>query len=241
MAFQEKQYLIKPLVDILEGKSSCLNRKHLKMLRFMSNAIIPLVFDVFCPAIILLASLFVLISMYYAYDNFDVHYNPIIHFLWAMYYCFVVSQLMYSFIIGFGIAIGFSIYIKFRFNEVNKLFKSNNNMTILKAILKHKLLCDQVEETNNLISIHLTVPFLAMTLAWDVAFYLTLYGQSLALRFITALLSSFLLAGSFFSFCCGALFVSEAHKPYVRINSLMINRRLSFKIKLKVSFYCFKY
>ena len=189
MAYKEKQYIIKPMIYILEGKNSGFNYKHLKTLRFLSNALLPMIFTIICPALVILISLKILIQMYYAYNNFDIDYidyNPVIHFLWAIYYCFVISQTVYSLLIVFVLLISFSLNLNLIYNQVNKLFNSNNIKIILIAIKKHKILCSQVEEMNNEISIHLTIPFSALTFALDIAFYLTLYKQSLTLRFVTA-------------------------------------------------------
>ena len=176
--------------------------------------------------------------MYYAYRNFDINYNPVIHFLWAIYYCFVISQMVYSILISFGVVIGFSLYIKFRFKEVNELLKSNNLSNIIKGIELHKLICNQVEDVNSVIAVHWMVFFLAMTFAWDIAFYLTLYGQSSVMRIVMANCSVWLLFGSFFTFCSGAVFNAEAHRSYELINSFMIKRKLNFRTKWKVSFAC---
>ena len=238
MAYKEKLDIVKPLIDILEGKNSGLNQKHLKILRFMGNILLPLIFNIICPALVLLISLKILITMYYAYNNFDVDYNPVIHFLWAIYYWFDISQMVYSIVLAFGLLTSFSLYIKLRFNQVNKLLKSNNIKIILTAIKKYRILCSQVEEINNLMSIHLTAPLLAVTFAWDIAFYLTLYGQSFTLRFVMAIITFLLLLGSLFSFFSGALFISEAHKPYEKINSLMVKKCLNYRSKWKVSWTC---
>ena len=89
---------------------------------------------------------------------------------------------------------------------------------------------------------HLTVFCLAMTLAWDIAFYLTLNGQTHVMRFVMANCSVCLLFGSFFTFCSGALFFSEAYKLYKIMNFFNVrnNRGLSVRIKWKVSFACLK-
>lgn len=178
--------------------------------------------------------------MHYAYKNFDIDYNPVIHFLWAIYYCFVISQMVYTLIIFFSLIIGYSLYFKFRFNQVNQLFKSNNIRKISKAVYLHKSICDQVKQINDVYSVYLTVFCVAMTLGWDIAFYLTLYGQTSIMRLVMANGSVCLLFGSFFTFCSGALFVSEAHKPYKTMNSFNVRnkRNLSVRIKWRVSFAC---
>ena len=240
MAYREKHYIIKPLIDIIEGKSSGLNKKHLRIIRLICNLILYPFFKIIGPILSISISIIVLIAMYYAYGNFDIDYNPVIHFLWAIYYCFVISQMVYTLIIFFTLISGFSVYFKFRFNQVNQLFKSDDIRKISRAIHLHKLLYEQVEQINDVFSVHLTVFCLAMTLAWDIAFYLTLYGQTHVMRFVMANCSVCLLFGSFFTFCSGALFVSEAHKPYKIMNSFNVRskRNLSIRIKLKVSFAC---
>ena len=242
LAYQEKHFIIKPLVDILEGKSSGLNQKHLRRIRFMCNLILYPFFKVIGPILSTSISIIVLISMYYAYNNFDIDYNPVIHFVWAIYYCFVISQMVYTLIIFFTLISGLSFYFKFRFNQVNQLIKSNDIRKISRAIRLHKSTCDQVEQLNDVFSVHLTVFCVAMTLGWDIAFYLTLYGQTSVMRFVMANCSVCLLFGSFFTFCSGALFFSEAYKLYKIMNFFNVrnNRGLSVRIKWKVSFACLK-
>ena len=46
----------------------------------------------------------------------------------------------------------------------------------------HKILCDEVKNFNDAASMHLTVFCLALTLGWDIAFYLALYGHNSGLR-----------------------------------------------------------
>lgn len=237
MAYKEKQYIIQPLIDLLEGKNPGLYHKNLKILRFLGNALLPSLFNVICPALALFISLIIWVSMYNVYCKYNI-YNPVIHSLWAIYYSFVVFQMVYSLLLAFTIIISLSLLMKFRFNGVNKFFKSKNMNIITKAITKHKILCDQVEEMNNIISIHLTIPFLAVTLAWDIAFYLTLYGQNSLLRFVMGNCSFLLLFGTFFAFFSSVLIVSEAHKPYEEMNSLMTKKCLNYRLKWKVSLTC---
>ena len=146
MAYQKKQYVIRPVFDILEGKSAGLNQKNLLILRFLFNAMGLTFFKVLSPVLITSISLTILSQVYYAYTNYGVNYNPVITLIWAIYYCFVISQMVLTMVISFGVLIIFSLYIKFRFNQVNQLFKSNNIQMIKLAIGIHKSLCNEVED-----------------------------------------------------------------------------------------------
>lgn len=238
IAYQKKQYIIRPLIDIIEGKNAGLNEKHLRLVRLIGNLILYPSFKIVCPVLSMSISIVVLVAMYYAYFYFNVKYNPVIHTLWALYYCFVISQMVYSLFFVFIVVAGFSLHIKFMYTQVNELFKSKNIRKILRAIKMHKILCDQVKNFNDAASVHLTVFCLALTLGWDVAFYLALYGHNSGLRIVMANASVWLLFGSSFTFFCGAFFSSEAHKPYKIINSLILDTSLSVRIKWKVSFVC---
>ena len=236
MAYQRKQHVIRVVFDLMEGKREGLCKKNYKILRFIADTVLWSFYKFLGPIMTISISSVILIWMYYYAYNYNVNYNPVIHFIWAIYYCFVVYQMISTFVIIFGLIIGFSLYIKLRFKQVNQLFKNRNLMMISLGVVMHKSLCEKVEQVNNVFSFHLTVFCLVMTLGWDIAFYLTLYGHNPVIRIVMANCSVWLLFGSFFAYCSGALFTSEAHKPYELINSLMVKRNLCFKRKWKVSF-----
>ena len=125
VAYQKKQYVFKPVAELLQGKSAGLNEKHVRIIHVMANSVLLAFFLLICPVMVMSISLIVLAAMYYAYRTFDINYDPVIHSLWAIYYCFVVSQMVYFILISFRIVIGFSLYVKFKFEEVNQLLKSN--------------------------------------------------------------------------------------------------------------------
>ena len=98
--------------------------------------------------------------------------------------------------------------------------------------------CHYVYELNNLVSKPLTVFYMVLTIACDIAFYLTLYGHNPVLRIVSAFTSVWLLFGQFFTFCSSALFISEAHKSYKFINSLMVRKIKYFKFSTKWKVIC---
>ena len=238
MAYQRKQHVIRVVFDMIEGKRGGLCAKHYRIIRFIANTVLWSFYKFLGPIMTISISLVILIWMYYYTYNYDVKYNPVIHFLWAIYYCFVVYQMISTFVIVFALIIGFSLYIKFRFKQVNQMFNQSNLEIISLGVVMHKSLCEKVEQVNHVFSLHLTVFCLAMTLGWDIAFYLTLYGHSPVMRIVMANCSVWLLFGSFFAYCSSALFTSEAHKPYEMMNSSVVKRNLCFRTKWKVSFSC---
>lgn len=238
MAYKRKQYMIRPLFDLLAGKSVDINAQHTKIMRFMANFILYPFFRVFSPVSTFSISMIIFLIMYYAYVHFNV-YNPVVHFLWAIYYCFVVSQMVSTLVCTFGFFVGFSLYVKFRFNEVNKKFRSRNLKNIVKSIKEHKLICDYIEEINNIAAPHLTIFYLGLVFSFDISLYLSLYGHNPIIRIVMAYCCALLLFGFFLTYYSCALFVSEAHRPYKIINSLMVKRRLRITIKWKVSLTCF--
>lgn len=237
MVYKKKQYILKPLFDITKGKSAGLNQKNLKSLKLVCYSMGLVFFKMVGPFLTLSISLINLTAMYYAYINFNVNYNLIIHFLWAIYFNFVFSQMIYSLIITLGVVIAYSLYIKYQFRQINNMFKSNSLAMIKLAMSFHHDICSELQEINKLLTIILPLFLLAITFAWDLAFYLTLYGHNAMLRIVMANCSVWILFGVFFSLCASAIFISEAHRPYKIINSMIVKRKkpLGVKMKWKVS------
>ena len=146
----------------MAGKSAGLNKKHTRTLRLMANLLVYPSFKVIRPILTISISVIIFGLMYYAYVKSDVAYNPLLHFLWAIYFCFVVSQMVSTLIFTFSLFCGYSLYLKFRFKQVNQMFKRYKIKTVVKAIQQHKLLCDLVTQLNSLITTHLTVFYLGL-------------------------------------------------------------------------------
>ena len=53
------------------------------------------------------------------------------------------------------------------------------------------------------------------------------------LRYVSATASVWILIGQFFTFCSSALFISQAHKSYKFMNSLMVKKIECFKFSTK--------
>ena len=219
----------------MAGKSGGLNRKHTRILRLLANLLLYPFFKVICPILAISISVIICGSMYHAYVKFDVVYNPVIHFLWAIYFSFVISQMVSTLVLTFSIFGGYSLYLKFRFKQVNQMFKSGKIKIVAKAIRKHKFLCEHVEQLNDLISTHLTTFYFGLSFSLDIAMYLSLYGHNPAIRIVMAFASVSLVFGCFAVSSLSALFTYEAHKSYDVINCLMVKKRLPVRIKWKVS------
>ena len=153
----------------------------------------------------------ILIFMIHAYLNFNVTYNPVIHSLWAIYYCFVVHQMISTLIMSYSIIGGLAMYIRLRFKQVNQQLQSKKIREIRKGMVQHERLCHYVYELNDLFSIHLTVFYMVLTISCDIALYLTLYGHNPVLRIVSATASVWILFGQLFTFCSSTLFISQAH------------------------------
>ena len=119
------------------------------------------------------------------------------------------------------------------------MFKSGKIKIVLKAIRKHKLLCDLVKQLNNLMTTHLTVFYLGLSFSFDIAMYLLFYGHNPLIRIVMLFGSVSILLCGFFLYSLSALFTCEAHKSYDIINCLMVKKRLPVRIKWKVSWTCF--
>ena len=231
--YNEKQYLVRPLFDILEGKNPDLNESNLRLIRLVANLLLTPFFNLLKPILSVMCILTIFIFMIHAYFNFNVTYNPMIHSLWAIYYCFVVHQMVSTLIITYILICAISLYIKLRFKQVNQQLRSKKIRQIRKGFVQHERVCHYVYELNGLLSKHLTVFYIALAISIDIAFYLTLYGHNPVLRIVGLTASIWLLIGQFFTFCSSALFISEAHKSYKLINSLVVKRTKYFKFNTK--------
>ena len=218
---------------MLEGKSAGLNKKDYAIIRLFGNLIGFPFFIVINPVLTILASVMVIVMMLYAYLNFDVKYNPVIHFVWAIYFCFVISQIVPTLVLTFGMFIALALHFKFRFKNVNRMIKTNKMTKIAKAIKKHKKICCDVEEVNKITTNYLITFYFAITFALDIALYLSLYGDNTLIRIVMVNCSCCILFGIFAAYCSSAIFISEAHKPYKIIMSLIAKKR--FRVKWKVS------
>ena len=233
MFYNNKQYLMRPLIQVLEGENAGLNQTNYKLMRLIISLALILLYKLGKPILTLIFILTILIFMIYAYFNFDVTYNPVIHSLWAIYYCFVLHQVTSILIVCYTAITGFALYIKFRFKQVNQLMKSKRIRNIRKGMIQHERVCHYVYEFNNMLSIHLTVFYIALTISIDIAFYLTLYGHNPVLRIVGLTASIWLLIGQFFTFCSSALFISEAHKSCYFMNSLIVKKMKYLKLSSK--------
>ena len=236
--YNDKQHLVRPLLEIMEGKNAELNQANYKLIRLAINLLSILIYKLGKPILTLIFTLTILTFMIYAYFNFDVTYNPVIHSLWAIYYCFVVHQMISTLILSYSLIGGLAMYIRFRFKQVNQQLQSKKVRKIRKGMVQHERLCRYIYELNDLISKPLTVFYIVLTISCDIAFYLTLYGHNPVLRFIGAFASVWLLFGQFFTFCSSALFISEAHKSYKFMNSLMVKKMKHFKFSTKWKVIC---
>ena len=223
----------------MAGKSVGLNKKHLRILRLVANLLTYPFLKVIRPILTISVSATILVLMYYAYVRFDVVYNPVIHLLWAIYFCFVISQMISILFFTFSLFSAYAFYLRFRFKQVNQMFKSGKIKIVLKAIRKHKLLCDLVKQLNDLMTTHLTVFYLGLSFSLDIAMYLSLYGQNPIIRIVMVFVSVSILFCGFFLHSLSALFTSEAHKSYDVINSLIVKKHLPLRTKWKVSWTCF--
>ena len=217
----------------MEGKKAGLNQANYKLIRLAGSLLLVLVFELGKPILLLIFILTILIFMVYAYLNFDVTYNPVIHSLWAIYYCFVVHQTVSTLIVSYSIIGALAMYIRLRFKQVNQQLQSKKIREIRKGMIQHERVCHYVYELNNLFSKPSTVFYMVLTIACDIAFYMTLYGHNPVLRIVSAFASIWLLFGQFFTFCSSALFISEAHKSYKFMNSLMVRKIKYFKFNTK--------
>ena len=141
MAYQRKQYVIQPLVDLMEDKSANLNKKHKKIIRVIANLLAYPFVKVIRPFLTYSISVTILGFMYHAYIEFDVIYNPVIHFLWAIYFCFVVSQMISTLVFTFSMFSAYSLYLKFRFKQVNLMFKSGKIKIVMRVVVRQDYYC----------------------------------------------------------------------------------------------------
>ena len=217
----------------MEGKNAGLHQANYKLFRLAIHLSLSLILELGKPILTLIGILTILIFMIHAYLDFNVTYNPVIHSLWAIYYCFVVHQMISTLIMSYSIIGGFAVYIKLRFKQVNQQLQSKKIREIRKGMVQHERLSHYVNELNDWFSIHLTVFYMVLTISCDIALYLALYGHNPVLRTIGVLASVLLLSGQFFTFCSSALFISEAHKSYIFMNSLMVKKIKYFKFSTK--------
>ena len=140
VGYSNKQYLMRPLVELLEGKNVELNQSNYKLIRLVVSLLLILVFELGKSILLLIFILTILIFMIYAYLNFDVTYNPVIHSLWVIYYCFVVHQTVSSLILSYSIIGGLAMYIRLRFKQVNQQLQSKKIREIRKGIVQHERL-----------------------------------------------------------------------------------------------------
>ena len=163
----------------------------------MANLLLYPLLKVIRPILTISISITILGFIYYAYVKFDVVYNPIIHFLWAIYFCFVISQVILILFLTFSLFSAYTLYLRFRFKEVNQMLKSGKIKIVLKGTQKHKLLCERVEQVKDLMATHLTIFYFVLSFSLDIAMYLSFYGRNPAVKIVMAFKSVILLFGGF--------------------------------------------
>ena len=164
-------------------------------------------------------------------------YNVAFYILFALYYSFVIHQMIMSILIASIIICGHSIFLRFRFSQVNLMLKTKQRRNVRRAIIEHQKLCSMVNDYNKIVSKMLGVFYILLTFSMDTMLHATLYGHNNFSRMITGIGFISVLFTCFYTFCTGALFTSEANKPYKTANSLMVKKKngLSIRTSWKVS------
>lgn len=164
-------------------------------------------------------------------------YNIVFYILFALYYSFVIHQMIMSILIASIIICGHSIFLRFRFSQVNLMLKTKQRRNVRRAIIEHQKLCSMVNDYNKIVSKMLGVFYILLTFSMDTMLHATLYGHNTFSRMITGIGFISVLFTCFYTFCTGALFTSEANKPYKTANSSMVKKKngLSIRTSWKVS------
>lgn len=237
MVYTGKFIVFRPLLEWAEGKPSGLIPKYDRFFRILTNIVVTPFMKFICPILDVSILISISSSMFSKYMKSTDEYNVAFYILFALYYSFVIHQMIMSILIASIIICGYSIFLRFRFSQVNLMLKSKKSRNVRRAIVEHQKLCSMVNDYNKITSKPLCVFHILLTFSMDTMLYVTLYGHNPFSRVITGIGFMSVLFASFYTFCTGALFTSEAHKPYKTTNSLMVKKKkgLSIRTSWKVS------
>ena len=128
-------------------------------------------------------------------------YNMVFYILFALYYSFVIHQMIMSILIASIIICGHSIFLRLRFNQVNLMLKTKKRIYVRKAIVQHEKLCSMVNDYNSIVSKSLGVFYIVLTFSMDTMLYATLYGHNTFSGMITGIKFISVLFACFYTFC----------------------------------------